>query len=210
MDSMIQLPLSAINEFLYCERSAGLKFVELIVASNHHTIKGKQLHKRVDLPGYHHLRATKVIRGFSVWSKQLGIYGRCDVVEISSNNVLMPVEYKKGVLKSYKNSNAQVCAQALCLEEMFNTKITHGAIFHAASKRRRKVHFTEELRDTTKKTIESIRTLIASQNVPKGQYNSKCHGCSMKQHCLPEITGISKWSYQKSKIFTPREIKQSS
>src|SRR5262249_57574081 len=109
-------------------------------------------HEHADLPGYENAKGVLVWRSVPIWSERLGVAGKCEIVEVvvdfDSQNpqALTPVEYKKGKRRKFDNDDAQVCAQALCLEEMFTITIEHGAIFHAASKRRREVEFTTDLR----------------------------------------------------------------
>ncbi|MCY4444634.1 MAG: CRISPR-associated protein Cas4 [Proteobacteria bacterium] len=198
--------ISSINTYLYCTRRAGLVLNELVFTHNHHTLKGKYLHKRPDLPGAHNTGDISTIRALPVWSKTLGLYGKCDIVEKHNDDVLIPIEYKKGAKKSYDNDNAQICAQALCLEEMFHINIPHGFIFHATSKSRRKVHFDHRLRKLTKDTIKAIHDLINSKEVPKAKLSPKCPGCSVKATCFPEITS-NEWAHNPSSIFKPRELR---
>lgn len=202
------IPISSINTYLYCPRRAGLMFIELAFAHNHHTVRGKIIHERVDHPGSHNLREVLSIRSLPVWSQRLKVHGRCDVVEKHLDGSLVPVEYKKGVFRTFKNDDAQVCAQGLCLEEMFDIHITHGVIFHSSSKRRRRVPFTSKLRAFTTETIKSIHDLIASQQVPEAIHSRKCPGCSLNNQCLPKMTDRSSWSYSKKRIFAPRTLKK--
>lgn len=209
-ESEESIPLSSINTYLYCPRRAGLQLVELAFSHNHHTVQGKHFHQRADLPGSHNLQQVMMIRSLPVWSQALKVHGRCDVVEKHADGTVVPVEYKKGRLRAYRNDDAQVCAQGLCLEEMFGITLSHGVVFHASSKRRRRVDYTDELRTFTKDTIESIHALIANQTVPQAVHSHRCPGCSLKRHCLPEITDVSSWSYNRKNIFAPRELKKSS
>lgn len=131
-----RLPLSLLNDFLFCERRAGLKLIENLRGANVHTVEGDIAHERVDTPGYHVLRGVKVLRALTVWSDLMGLSGKCDVVEKHADGSLVPVEFKKSRKKSFINDDVQVCAQGMCLEEMLGIEITHGAIFFAASKLR--------------------------------------------------------------------------
>ena len=108
---------------------------------------------------------------------------------ISSKCVPAPVEYKKGKRRQFENDDIQLCAQALCLEEMFGVAVTEGCIYHAASKRRRKVVFDEKLRSETLQTIDAVRRLLAESYVPSAVLKPRCDGCSLRGVCLPELTG---------------------
>jgi len=101
-----------------------------------------------------------------------------------------PVEYKKGRRRKFENDDVQLCAQAFCLEEMFSVAVSEGFIYHAASKRRRKVIFDEHLRAETERTIEAVRTLLAKGEVPPAVLLPRCDGCSLRSICLPELTQI--------------------
>jgi CRISPR-associated exonuclease Cas4 len=101
---------------------------------------------------------------------------------------LIPVEYKKGKRRQFDNDDAQLCAQALCLEEMFGIVIDNGAVFHAASKRRREVEFTAELRQLTENAIAELHRLFETQCVPQAVFKPACEECSLFDICLPKVT----------------------
>jgi CRISPR-associated exonuclease Cas4 len=105
--------------------------------------------------------------------------------------VYAPVEYKKGKRRKWDNDDVQLCAQAFCLEEMFSVTVPEGFIYHAGSKRRRKVSFDESLRAETERTIEAVRALIANREVPPAVLKPRCDGCSLRSVCLPELTQIA-------------------
>lgn len=105
--------------------------------------------------------------------------------------IYAPVEYKKGKRRKWDNDDVQLCAQAFCLEEMFSVTVPEGFIYHAGSKRRRKVSFDESLRFETKRTIEAVRTLIENRVVPPAVLKPRCDGCSLRSVCLPELTQIA-------------------
>ena len=208
MSNLDSLPISAINAYLYCPRRAGLILIEQTFSDNHHTSKGKQVHQRVDVQGQNNQGDITMIRSLPVWSVKLGIHGRCDMVEKHPDGAMVPVEYKKGGGQAYQNDDAQVCAQAMCLEEMLSITIPYGMIYHAKTKRRRKVMFTEELKELTKKTINALHTLINSGAVPSAKFSAKCHACSMNHNCMPRLTDQSAWNHKKQSIFRPQELKE--
>jgi CRISPR-associated exonuclease Cas4 len=199
------LPLSLLNDLLYCPRRAALKAVEGWRGANEHTARGDIVHEHADLPGYEVAKGVTVLRALPVWSDRLGLSGKCDVVEaregkaesrkqkaeppyVSSYASLVPVEYKKGKRRVFENDDAQLCAQGLCLEEMFGVTVERGAVFHAASKRRREVEFTAELRKLTEEAIAELHRLAASGLVPAAVFKPACEECSLYEICLPQVT----------------------
>jgi CRISPR-associated exonuclease Cas4 len=182
------LPLSLLNDYLYCPRRAALKIVEGWREENKHTVLGDIVHEHADLPGY-----ESQISNLPVFSDRLGLNGKCDIVEVelrsASTNLkseisnlklgsfaaLRPVEYKKGKRRQFENDDAQLCAQALCLEEMFKLPVERGAVFHAESKRRREVEFTPESQISNCTAARSgvqtrLRRVLALSHLSAGDY----------------------------------------
>jgi CRISPR-associated exonuclease Cas4 len=196
------IPLSALNHYLYCPRRAALIHVEGIFEQNEHTVRGNIVHEHADLSGYEVAKGVTVLRALPVWSDRLGLSGKCDVVEARPHpqplshpmgeggryQSLVPVEYKKGKRRAFENDDAQLCAQGLCLEEMFGVRVERGAVFHAASKRRREVEFTAELRKLTEEAIAELHRLAASGSVPAAVFKPACEECSLYEICLPQVT----------------------
>ena len=198
VDMLDTLPLSLLNDFLYCPRRAALKAIEGYREENEHTIRGDIAHEHADLPGYEVVKGVTLLRALPVWSERLGLSGKCDIVEQRADGSLCPVEYKRGKRRQFDNDDAQLCAQALCLEEMFGKTIHSGAVFHAASKRRRDVEFTTELRQLTEKGITELHALLAqseisnlqsqTSKVPAAVFKPACEECSLFDICLPKVT----------------------
>ena len=204
------LPLSLLNDYLYCPRRAALKLVEGWRSANQHTARGDIVHEHADLAGYDVVKGTTLLRALPVWSERLGLNGKCDIVEVmgpmpdlkseisdlrSSAVALRPVEFKLGKRRQWINDDAQLCAQALCLEEMFGTTIQRGAVFHADSKRRRDVEFTSDLRESTTRAITELHALLNPQpstlnpQLPAARYiEGRCEECSLFEICLPRLT----------------------
>ena len=155
------LPLSLLNDYLYCPRRAALKVVEGRREANVHTERGDIAHEHSDLPGYEVAHGVTLLRALPVWSDRLGLNGKCDIVERHPDGGLYPVEFKVGRRRQWENDDAQLCAQALCLEEMFGISVPSGAVFHAESKRRRQVEFTPELRRLTAAAVAALHALAA-------------------------------------------------
>jgi len=202
------LPLSLLNDFLYCHRRSALKLLEGWRESNAHTILGELAHEHADLPGYELSKGVLLWRALPVWSERLGLSGKCDIVEahreLSPTNgfpyVLCPVEYKKGKRRQFENDDAQLCAQALCLEEMFGRPISAGAVFHATSKRRREVLFTQELRQCTENFIFELHAMAKENMVPPARFKPACEECSLFDVCLPKATSASDRASRLAKV----------
>jgi len=182
------LPLSLLNDYLYCPRRAALKIVEGWRSANEHTARGDIIHEHSDLAGYEVAKGVTLLRALPVWSERLGLSGKCDIIEQRSNGSLFPVEFKLGRRRQWENDDAQLCAQALCLEEMFGIAIARGAIFHADSKRRREVEFTAELRARTEAAVGQLHQLLASSEIPPAVFKPACEECSLFNICLPKVT----------------------
>ena len=190
------LPLSLLNDYLYCPRRAALKVVEGWRSANEHTNRGDIVHEHADLAGYEVIKGTTLLRALPVWSERLGLNGKCDVVEQRADGSLFPVEFKLGKRRQWANDDAQLCAQTLCLEEMFGVSIPRGAVFHADSKRRREVEFTAELRRFTEDTIANLHALLNPQpatptpRLPPAVFKPACEECSLFDICLPKATCV--------------------
>jgi len=184
-----ELPLSLLNDFLYCPRRAALKVVEGWRSANEHTARGDIVHEHADLPGYEVAKGATLLRALPVFSERLGLSGKCDIVEQRTDGSYFPVEFKVGRRREFENDDAQLCAQALCLEEMLGVTIPRGAIFHAQSKRRREVEFDAELRARTEKAAADLHQLQTSESIPPAPYvEGRCEECSLFEICLPRLT----------------------
>ncbi len=181
------IAISALNQFIFCPRRCALMHVEGIWADNAHTAKGTILHTHADERGYEVIGNAKLLRALPLHSSEHGLSGRADIVEIRGKEII-PVEYKKGKKREFDNDNIQLTAQALCLEEMFETEIIRGYIYHASSKKRREVLLDDELRAETINTIEIVRELLAHENIPQAEYKPRCEGCSLYNICLPKLS----------------------
>jgi CRISPR-associated exonuclease Cas4 len=186
------LPVSALNHLLYCERRCALIHIEGVFVENAFTLEGRFEHETADTPGYETRAGVRVVRALPIYSRRLGLAGKADIVEFrprpGGGETPCPVDYKRGKRTRWENDDVQLCAQALCLEEMFGTQTPCGAIFHAASKRRREVQFTGELRRTTLEAVERLRGLIGSGRIPEARLSPQCDGCSLREACLPELS----------------------
>lgn len=184
---MDPLPLSAVNDYVFCPRRCALHQIEGIWSDNEHTALGTLLHDHADEPGYETEDGVTLLRALPLFSNRYGLVGKADIVEMRDGRPT-PVEYKKGKRRPFENDDMQLCAQALCLEEMFGVEVPEGFIYHAASKRRRAVLFNDPLREQTKFAIDAVRKMFTEGRVPPAVLLPHCEGCSLRAVCLPEIT----------------------
>lgn len=194
------LMLSGIQHIAFCERQWALIHVEQQWAENVKTTEGNHLHERVDDPMESDKRGKVITyRAFPLVSYQLGLTGRADVVELiytceggvliegyEGRWLLHPVEYKRGKQKPDDRDAVQVCAQAICLEEMFKIKITNGSLFYGETRRRVHVEFTTELRQTVFDHALRMHELYNDGVTPLPVYKSHCKSCSLIDICLPQ------------------------
>ncbi len=205
------VPLSALNDHLYCERRAHLKFVDGLRGTNEHTLIGDLAHKNVDTPGYEHRAGWELLRALPLYSDRLGLTGKADLVEVRRAPApdriaeARPVEYKKGPARRWANDHVQLCAQALCLEEMLGLRIPAGLIFHVASALRTEVVFDEALRALTVATLGALRATPTQPIAPPAVLKPQCDGCSLRGICLPEATDSPTLSTATRRLFEPRQ-----
>jgi CRISPR-associated exonuclease Cas4 len=179
--------VSALNQYTYCPRRCGLIYLEREFSDNIHTSRGNAEHERVDQSGWITTHeGARAEYALPVWSERLGLIGKCDVVEFWPDGNIYPVEYKHGTRKQRLNDDLQLVAQAMCLEEMTGKVITHGAIYHHGSRRRREVAITQELRDKVEETVNTIRAMMDSGKLPPPANDARCDECSLKEICQPE------------------------
>lgn len=180
--------VSALNQYTYCPRRCGLIYLENEFSDNIHTSRGNAEHERVDHSGYVTTReGARAEYALPVWSERLGLIGKCDVVEFWPDGNIYPVEYKHGERKKRLNDDLQLVAQALCLEEMTGKTITHGAIYHHGSRRRREVAITQDLRGKVEETVNAIRAMMDSGKLPPPVNDTRCKECSLKGICQPQV-----------------------
>lgn len=181
------LPLSALQHYLYCPRQCALIHVEKIWVENRFTAEGRLLHSRADSGESDRRGDVATDRSVPLRSERLGLYGVADVVETrkyKGQRIPYPVEYKRGSPKIVDWDRAQLCAQAICLEEMLNVTITEGAIFFGKPRRRERVTFTLELRATVTSACKAMREMITTQTTPMAEYAQRCRHCSLKSACM--------------------------
>jgi len=185
----ILIPISALNHYVFCGRRAALIHTEGLFPRNEFTAEGDLVHRTADEPGFRGRRGCRTVRAMPLFSDRLGLMGRGDVVEFwprHGGEEPRPVDYKRGTASSWSNDHVQLCAQALCLEEMLGVAVEQGSIYHAASRRRTVVHFDADLRSRTLGTVADLRALLASKLIPAPTFRPRCRGCSFEESCLPE------------------------
>ena len=181
------IPISALNHYAYCSRRCALIHVDQLYKENIFTMRGRDLHDRADNPelsGFE--EGIRIERAVPLWSKKLGLIGKADVIEFHES-ISYPVEYKSGPRRQFGNDDLQLCAQAMCLEEMTSQAVPRGAIFHHKSRRRREVLFTSDLRTEVEETVTAIRALLASKRLPPPVNDRRCEKCSLKEACMPQV-----------------------
>ena len=184
------LPLSYLNHFEYCPRRFWYIYVQGQMVENAHVVRGNLNHAHVDQPGYATTDAgVTVHRRVYVVSHTLAITGICDLLEEDAAGVLTPVEYKQGRQGAWQNDQAQLCAQALCLEEMTGRSINRGAIFYFGSRRRIDVPLNAALRTHTQALIQAAHRALRAGHIPAHTAEPRrCQGCSLIEICLPRET----------------------
>lgn len=186
------IPISALNQYLYCPRRCALIHIEQIWTENLFTAEGRLMHDKVDTANRESRGDVRIEYGVPIRSLRLGLIGKADVVEFhrmdDGNWVPFPVEYKRGKPKMDDCDKVQLCAQAICLEEMLNLKINNGALFYGRTRRRENVVFDEKLRLETEGASKKVRVLIESGVTPKAEYSKKCKKCSLYELCMPKVS----------------------
>lgn len=194
------LQLSGLQHFAFCRRQWALIHIEQQWRENLRTVEGDLLHRRAhDEQARERRGDTLILRGLSVFSPTLRISGKCDVVEFYADPdgvplhgeeglwAPFPVEYKRGAPKAHQADELQLCAQAMCLEEILCCTIPEGALFYGETRRRTAVCFTQELRERVGTMLEEMHRLYARGHTPKVKPAKGCSACSLKELCLPAL-----------------------
>ncbi len=187
------LPLSALQHLVFCERQCALIHIEQVWEENRLTAEGRIMHEKVHEVGQESRGEVRIERGVALRSLRLGLIGKADVVEFHKREKDLwqpfPVEYKRGKPKPDDCDKVQLCAQAMCLEEMLNKEIPGGAIFYGKTRHRLDVEFDETLRKEVEEAARKAHVLIESGVTPKPVYDKKCERCSLVNQCLPKASG---------------------
>lgn len=212
------LPLSALQHLVFCERQAALIHLEGQWAENPLTFEGRQMHERVDREAGESRGDLRILRGLRLVCHRLGLSGRADVVELHRSDDgaeveglpgrwrPFPVEYKRGRPKSHDADRVQLCAQALCLEEAWQTDVAAGALFYGKTRRRQDVAFTGELRQTTEAAARRLHEIVSSRVTPTARKAKKCDRCSLLPVCRPDALGRSARRYLDRVLTEPADL----
>ena len=214
------VPISALQHWLFCPRQCGLIHLEQAWAENKLTAQGRQLHDRAHEAPPESRGDVRIARGLRLCSRELGLTGQADVVELRRPTpetppeqqasvpglegkwTLHPVEYKRGRPKAADCDRVQLCAQAMCLEEMLGVKIPEGSLFYGQPRRREPVVFDPALRQATRQAARDTRQMVQSGITPPPEYSGKCRSCSLNEFCMPKQAGSS----QRVRRYLQRQI----
>lgn len=198
------LMLSGIQHYAFCPRQWAIAYVDQQWEDNYLTIEGAWLHRNVDDPfNMEYDNGTVILRSVPVKSHELGLYGIADLLELHplsddattkpfviSNYpgewTVLPIEYKHGRAKADDTDEVQLCAQAMCLEEMYGIEILQGAFFYGATRRRTYVSFNDKLRKHVKTLSDTMHKLFTVGNIPNAKYENKCRSCSLSDICMSQ------------------------
>ena len=199
------IPISALQHLIFCPRQCALIHLEQAWQENFFTAEGRNMHEKVHESDVESRGDVRIMRGLRLQSLRFGLVGQADVVEFIRSDTGIsvdqaeglyqpyPVEYKRGKPKLDDSDTVQLCAQALCLEEMMQIDIPEGALFYGRPRRRHIVVLDYDLRARTEQVIDEVHILFADQVTPKADYiKKKCAACSLVQLCMPKVTGIRK------------------
>lgn len=194
------LLLSGLQHFAFCRRQWALIHLEQQWEENYRTVDGQLLHEKAHDPQFRESRGDRIItRSVSVYSARLGISGQCDILEYHAGATGIPlagrdglwqpypIEYKRGEPKQTDADLLQLCAQAMCLEDMLCCEIPEGAIYYGKTHHRYPVLFTAELRDRVEQMLDEMHALYQRGHTPKAKPTKSCNACSLKELCLPRL-----------------------
>ncbi|KUO72932.1 MAG: CRISPR-associated protein Cas4 [Desulfosporosinus sp. BRH_c37] len=194
------LLLSGIQHFVFCKRQWALIHIEQQWQENLRTIEGEILHEKTHDNSIKEKRGDLIVsRGMGIFSRSLGITGTCDVVELhkASDGVNIfgregtykpvPVEYKRGKPKNDNSDVLQLCAQAMCLEEMLLCAIPEAFLFYGETKRRLKIILDDEIRGQVRSICKEMHELYDRRYTPKVKISKSCKACSLSELCMPRL-----------------------
>ncbi|MDR2793833.1 MAG: CRISPR-associated protein Cas4 [Treponema sp.] len=188
--------ISALQHGLFCERQYALIYLEQVWEENRFTAEGEVLHERVHSEHYESRKTYRQEYDMAVRSLEWGVTGKCDLVEVwytekgGMIETVLPVEFKRGREKERDVDRVQLCAQALCLEEMFGIGVERGQIYYLQEHRRKNVTLDDALRKKVVDLLERIRKIMTLQKIPAAVYEKrKCDNCSLVEACMPKSVG---------------------
>jgi len=196
------VPISALEHYIYCPRQCAFVHADGVWSDNPHTVRGTRGHRRADTAFERTERDRVVMRAVPLWSERWGLTGRADVVEMYPSGEVVPVEYKIGV----RHSNAaeiQLCAQALCLEEMLSMRVPYGAVWYSGPRRRMRIDFDSALRSSTEGVIHAVARILECGELPPASNDARCRQCQLARYCLPDVVmhGALVSEYMRDEVF---------
>mgnify|MGYP000861547540 CR=1 FL=1 len=186
------LLLSGLQHLRFCPRQCAFIHIEQLWTENFFTAQGRVQHEKVHSGSGESRGQVRTERSLRIASSELGLIGQTDAVEFYKNGTVIPVEYKHGSPKHDTTDEVQLCAQAVCLEEMLHCSICEGALFYFKVKKRIPVPLTEELRRETIQLAGQFHQFVAAGVTPPAVYSKKCGSCSFIDTCFPESAGKCK------------------
>jgi CRISPR-associated exonuclease Cas4 len=210
--------ISALQHYVFCPRQCGLIHVEKLWVENALTIQGNIMHERVHNESENEKRKDTIsVRGLKVSSSTLGLTGQIDLVEFHKCSKLngtqlknqvgywhpLIVEYKRGKPKKDNSDKIQLCAQAICLEDMLNINIVEGAVYYGKKRHRFKVTFDRDLRQETEMVINTVHEMIKNGITPLARFEAKCTSCSFIHQCCPNQFNRKRTRSYLNMIFDP-------
>ena len=198
--------ISALEHFSYCPRQCALIHVERVFDENVFTLRGRHAHERADEALTRIENGVRLERALPLWSDRLGLVGQGDVIEFHPGGQVVPVEYKNGPRRERRHDDLQLCAQALCLEEMLQISVPHGAVFSLQTRRRREVTFDDLLRDETEQAVADVRALVQSAAaLPPPLNDNRCPRCSLADACVPATVLTARHSRLAAQLYQVEE-----
>lgn len=196
------IPLSALQHAVYCLRQAALIHLERLWEENRFTAEGRVMHVNADKPGSRSVRGVRRVMSLPLGSRALNLAGTADMVEFHGpDEVPFPVEFKRGKPKLHRADDVQLCAQALCLEEMTGKSVAEGALFYGETKRRIAVPFDDALRRLTRDTIQQLNAVFATRiTPPPTAKKERCRACSLADLCRPDAVRRSARTWRRRMV----------
>lgn len=186
MPSLDPVMLSALEHYSYCPRQCALIHLEQVWSENIYTMRGRDVHKRVDEISSQDIGSVRYERALPIWSRRLGLTGKADLVEFH-DDIPYPVEYKSGSTRKGAHETLQLCAQAICLEEMFLQPVHEGALYWHSSRERKIITLTDTMKDNVVALTHAVREMLSQRLLPSPVNDKRCQHCSLYESCLPTL-----------------------
>ncbi len=198
--------ISALEHYSYCPRQCALIHVERVFDENVFTLRGRHAHERADEAQTRVEKGVRLERALPLWSDRWGLIGQGDVVEFHPDGRVVPIEYKNGPRRERRHDDLQLCAQALCLEEMLHVPVSQGAVFSLQTHRRRDVTFDQALRDETVQAIADVRAVLQNTNaLPPPLNDKRCPRCSLADACVPATVHTARHGHLAAQLYLVEE-----